>query len=267
VIDEYSLHHVIGGGGFATVYSATRKSDQLPVAIKVIDKQKVDLYVETAAGQRLPLEVCLLDAVQDVDGVIHLLDIADLGTEQFALVLERPARCKDLFDYITEQGRLHESVRCKSWFSQILRMIGECHRRGVIHRDIKDENILVNLDTNRLVLIDFGAGIFLDHGTTASTAVYTDYNGTRVYAPPEWIRYHRYTAEALTVWSLGVLLYNMIIGDIPFQSDLEIVQGKPAFDDTISVEARDLILQCLTVDPTVRPTLEDISNHVWLTTH
>jgi len=78
---------------------------------------------------------------------------------------------QDLFDYISMHGALHESSTCRRWFSDIVDTIIAVHRAGVEHRDIKDENFIVDLDTNRLGLIDFGGGSFIGR------SAYTEYNG------------------------------------------------------------------------------------------
>ena len=78
---------------------------------------------------------------------------------------------QDLFDYITMRGALHESATCRRWFNDMVDTIIAVHQVGVVHRDIKDENFIVDLDTNRLYLIDFGAGSFIKR------SAYTEYNG------------------------------------------------------------------------------------------
>lgn len=97
-----------------------------------------------------------------------------------------------------------------------------------MHRDIKDENFLVNTRTGQLYLIDFGSGAILHDG------IYTDYDGTACYAAPEWVTCRRYFGLPQTVWSLGILLYDLICGDIPFLDDLSIIKCQPTFPDTIS---------------------------------
>ena len=251
----YRVGEVLGKGGFGTVYAGRRTRDGAHVAIKHVARNKVTEW-STYGGKKVPMELKLLLAVQSVEGVIKLLDFYE-RSDSFIFVLERPEKTKDLFDVITDRRCLEESL-ARNFFRQIVETVVACHDKGVIHRDIKDENILVDLVTGNLKLIDFGSGALLKE------EAYTDFDGTRVYAPPEWLLAGRYEAGPAAVWSLGVLLYDMVTGDIPWEKDVQIVASPLTFTRQLSPECRHLVTSCLTRRVQDRILLRDILTHPWM---
>ncbi|CAG0884314.1 unnamed protein product [Cyprideis torosa] len=105
--------------------------------------------------------------------------------------MERPESSIDLFGYRAE-GPLKESL-ARHFLRQVVDVVVACDRAGVVHRDIKLENLLMNLRNNELKLIDFGSAAF------AQEKLFTDFSGTRVYSSPEWIRDQEYHGEDATV--------------------------------------------------------------------
>merc|ERR1712130_818956 len=250
---KYTVKEQLGKGGFGVVYSAVRRSDGLEVAVKEVSKDEKEML----GSDNMHLEVALMQQLQEGPGEIKLLDYFEMNHCYF-IVMER-VHCKDLFDFISEQGPLPESL-AKDLFKQILETIVDCHKRGIVHRDIKDENILINLKTFKTKVIDFGSGDYIED------KMYHRFQGTRVYSPPEWINSRAYRPEGLTVWSLGILLYDMVCGDVPFECDAQISRAQLTWFPQLklSEEVKSLIMGCLKVNTEERFTLSQVTSHTWL---
>jgi len=255
--DHYEVGPVIGRGGFGRVYAGQSKKDGRPVAIKQIGLTRVTNWGQVE-GMRVPLEVALLNAVRKLESVARLLDYFP-RPDSHLLVLERSPGQLDLFDHLTEVGGLGEAA-AREIFRQAVVAVQDCHAAGVTHRDIKDENLLLCPRTGRITLIDFGSGAFIQDLSS------TEFEGTRVHCPPEWLTSQRYLYREAAVWSLGTLLYTVLSGDIPFTSARQVCTAQPRLPalQTVSPECAGLVRACLRLNPTERIRLADIPGHPWL---
>lgn len=254
-LDLYEVYNVIGVGGGGMVYSGRRIQDKLPVAIKRVMREKVKRW-ETVQGYQVPQEIALMLRCYGHPGIIKLVDWYEC-LDSFILIMERPERAVDLFDYIREIGRVPEKEAARI-FKQILDAAIHIQNCGVIHRDIKDENIIINRDTMEAKLIDFGCGTLLKDGP------YRDFSGTPEFYPPEWFVDREYYARTACVWSLGVLLFDMTQGEIPFKQKEKIVENKPTYKHPISDHCRNLIQWCMNTNQNSRPSLEQVQCHMWV---
>nr|CAB3264884.1 serine/threonine-protein kinase pim-3-like [Phallusia mammillata] len=256
----YDIRGIIGAGGGGTVYAGTRKSDNVQVAIKQVPKAKVKRWGKLD-GRVVPIEFELLHraATSGNKGVIGMLDWYE-RRNSYILVMERPQPVIDLFDYLNQHGALPENV-ARNIFRQIVEAVIHCHANGVVHRDIKDENVLLNLHTSEAKLIDFGCG------TLMKEAPYTEFAGTPEFYPPEWFIERRYSGRRVDAWSLGVLLYTMVEAEVPFQKEKDIIacELRHKRAHAISDACRHLIGSMLCKDQYKRLTLENVLQHPWLT--
>ncbi|KAF5907596.1 serine/threonine-protein kinase pim-2-like isoform X2, partial [Clarias magur] len=226
---RYILGRLLGKGGCGAVHAGVRKSDGKKVAVKFMRKPGNDTYITLPGDtRRLPLEVALMKLVCEPPHcplVIELVEWHETSTHVI-LVLERPEPCTDLFDYC-ENNTMSESV-ARIITRQVIHAACHCSDRDVFHRDIKEENILLNPLTLEIKLIDFGCGDLL------KDTPYTEYAGTKAFRPPKWIVKREYEAEPATVWGFGVFLYHLVCGEELFCEDKDIVNGHVDFPDHLS---------------------------------
>ncbi|KAM7386119.1 hypothetical protein PAMA_008977 [Pampus argenteus] len=204
---KYEEKELLSRGSYGSVFAGIRRSDNMHVAIKHIPQEDVDRipFLLNEKLSKVPREVALLIAVgagpdattSDVTPV--LLEWYDLD-EELILVLERPAVQR-----------------------QLVVAALEMYSKGVFHRDIKLENILIETGSTipTVRFIDFG------FGTMQIGKVHTVPQGTRMYTSPEWFQHRRYTAGPTTVWQLGVVLYALLHRRLPFLSSYGIIHFHP----------------------------------------
>ncbi|KAG7465687.1 hypothetical protein MATL_G00156140 [Megalops atlanticus] len=191
--------------------------------------------------------------------VIGLLDWYRLSKEVL-LVLERPVPCKDLCDFLEDEEDWLVEDEAKVIMRQLVEATLDIHSRGVVHRDLKPKNVLVETGSGhpRVHVIDFGCGSVLREKP------YTSFSGTRAYTAPEWYQKHEFYAEPSTVWQLGVVLHQMVTGERPFNGEEEIVHKKLDLWRFVSRDCQDLLRRCLDKRPLARPTMAEILQHPWL---
>lgn len=253
---QYTMLEELGRGGFGIVYKAERKEDGAPVAVKFIEHKRVREWT-MKCKQLIPAEICLLDICREVPGVVQLIDWF-ANSKGFLIVMERPVQCMDLFDLISVYGYLDEDM-ARSIFLQIANTVFLLYNTyGIFHRDIKDENIIIDMHTGEATLVDFGAAALI------SEACVKEFQGTRSYCPPEWFKRFVYMPLEATVWSLGIVLYVMVFGHLPFQNEVQICLGRLIIPRHISRDCENLLRQCLAVTPSRRPNLAEICKHRWL---
>ncbi|XP_037390201.1 serine/threonine-protein kinase pim-3-like [Pygocentrus nattereri] len=251
----------LGQGVLASVYKGRRVSDGRQVAIKFVLKQKPDQYLQSPVESKaVPAEVALMQIMSQppvCNNIVQLIEWFD-EPQRYILIQERPDPCMDLESFLKKQGNCMDEDMARDIMVQVVEAVNQCSKRGVLHRDIKLQNLLINIDTLEVKLIDFGCGDLI------KTTPYDRYAGTFRYCPPEFLVYGSYDADPATVWSLGVLLFRMVYGHLPFASKFETIVGIFVFKDGLSKECHNPIAWCLEWLPSKRPSLQQIRQHEWL---
>ncbi|XP_051755370.1 serine/threonine-protein kinase pim-2-like [Ctenopharyngodon idella] len=220
ILNRYEIGRKLGEGGFGCVYEGKRLKDDLEVAVKIARKPRNMKYISIPGHPApLPLEVGLLildNRGSKVPEIIELLDWQD-QPDQYIMVLERPSHCQDLCGFLERRGGTLNEDTARYIMTQATMAADMCCCRGVFHRDIKLENLLINTDTLEVKLIDFGCGDLLHE------SAYGIFCGTREYYPPEYFTDGKYHGKPATVWSLGVLLFVLVCGRFPEPRDVQMI--------------------------------------------
>lgn len=255
-VGYYELEKTIGKGNFAVVKLATHIVTRTKVAIKIIDKTALDeenltkIFRETAILRKL--------RHPHITRLYQLME-----TDQTIYIVTEYASKGEIFDHLVAKGRMSEA-EAKRIFSQIVSAVSYCHSQGVVHRDLKAENLLLDHNMN-IKLADFGFSNQFTEGVLLST-----WCGSPPYAAPELFQGYNYDGPKADIWSLGVVLYVLVCGSLPFDGSTlhalrnVVIEGKFRIPFFMSEDCEHLIRHMLVVDPDKRLTISQIVKHRWL---
>ncbi|XP_070580618.1 testis-specific serine/threonine-protein kinase 5-like [Ptychodera flava] len=254
----YFVDRIIGYGPYTKVKLAHCKTTNRQVAIKYISKKRAPsdiidkfFYREISCFKRLnghPNVIALYDLLETEDNIYIIMEYAEGG---------------DLLTYINDKGHLDEE-EARFLFKQILTGVSFLHDKGLVHRDIKCDNIL--LDNNHVVkLADFGFSTKFGR----RSSLLTTFCGSYVYTAPEILEGDKYDGRKADIWSLGVVLYAMLCGRLPFKdTDLSVLtrsmKKRIHFHNKVSKDCREIVRAMLTVNPKNRVNLKDLKSMDWM---
>ena len=252
----YLFGRQIGHGAFGKVNISLHVASGRLVAIKTFTKKNLK---NKHARNKIKHEIDMLSRLRH-PFITQILDSFETDKHIF-IVMEYI--CGDLLGFIRKRGKLSEPMT-KVIFKQIIEGLRYIHKKKIVHRDIKLDNILIDL-TNTVKICDFGVSKKINKGD-----IMYDHCGTPAYIAPEIFKNRGYEGFSCDIWSAGVTLYYMLSGVQPFcadsMKDLEkiILEGKYDRLEDVSEEANDLIDRMLQLDPKKRLTDDEILNHPWI---
>ena len=256
-IGDYILFEQIGQGTFSKVTRAFHIITEQIVAVKILDKQKIEDEIDI---ERIIREIEILRSISHPN--ISQMFETYSTVHNFYLMMEY-VDGGDLFDYISDNCYLPEQKAC-FFFRQLVSVMEYLAELGISHRDIKPENILLDKDHSNIKVIDFGLSNYcMEHELLHSSC------GSPCYASPEMLSGNPYSGITTDLWSAGIVLYSMLVGALPFDDQElhklyeQIKLGKFYIPSTLSLEAIDLLKKILQVDPKKRISLQELKEHKW----
>uniref|UniRef100_A0A673LA88 Maternal embryonic leucine zipper kinase n=1 Tax=Sinocyclocheilus rhinocerous TaxID=307959 RepID=A0A673LA88_9TELE len=257
LLKHYEVYETIGSGGFAKVKLGRHILTGEKVAIKIMEKKDL--------GDDLPRVKIEIEAMKNLSHqhVCRLYHVIETSSKIYMVLEYCPGG--ELFDYIIAKDRLSEE-ETRVFFHQIISAMAYVHSQGYAHRDLKPENLLIDEDHN-LKLIDFGLCAKPKGGLGFELLTCC---GSPAYAAPELIQGKAYIGSEADVWSMGVLLYALLCGFLPFDDDncmvlyRKITRGKYSNPHWLSPASILLLNQMMQVDPKRRLTVKQLLDHPWV---
>ncbi|KAL6486318.1 hypothetical protein MHYP_G00057100 [Metynnis hypsauchen] len=247
-IGNYRLLKTIGKGNFAKVKLARHILTGREVAIKIIDKTQLN----PTSLQKLFREVRIMKILNHPN-IVKLFEVIE--TEKTLYLVMEYASGGEVFDYLVAHGRMKEK-EARAKFRQIVSAVQYCHQKHIVHRDLKAENLLLDADMN-IKIADFGFSNEFTLGNKLDT-----FCGSPPYAAPELFQGKKYDGPEVDVWSLGVILYTLVSGSLPFDGQNlkelreRVLRGKYRIPFYMSTDCENLLKRFLVLNPAKRGTLE-----------
>ncbi|XP_048488188.1 serine/threonine-protein kinase MARK2 isoform X4 [Plutella xylostella] len=257
-IGKYKLLKTIGKGNFAKVKLAKHVPTGKEVAIKIIDKTQLN----PGSLQKLFREVRIMKML-DHPNIVKLFQVIE--TEKTLYLVMEYASGGEVFDYLVLHGRMKEK-EARAKFRQIVSAVQYCHQKRIIHRDLKAENLLLDGEMN-IKIADFGFSNEFTPGSKLDT-----FCGSPPYAAPELFQGKKYDGPEVDVWSLGVILYTLVSGSLPFDGSTlrelreRVLRGKYRIPFYMSTDCENLLKKFLVLNPAKRASLEGIMRDKWMNT-
>lgn len=264
-IAKYEIVRELGQGAFGKVFLATNVTPdgkKQEVAIKMLSLR---LISDQQMERQVKREVEILSSINHPH-VVRLIEV--LKTESHMFLVCEFIDGGDLFDRIISTERLGEAD-ARHYFKQIAEAVEACHHKGIVHRDIKAENILLTSE-NSIKVADFGLSRMFETASTAELC--NTFCGTANYSSSEIINSEAYDGRAVDSWSLGVLLYIMCSGQMPFDEESpsvlydKIRRADYTMPAHFSAELQDLIRKIIVTNPKARLTVSAMLQHAWVQT-
>ncbi|XP_051866337.1 MAP/microtubule affinity-regulating kinase 3a isoform X4 [Pristis pectinata] len=255
-IGNYRLLKTIGKGNFAKVKLARHILTGREVAIKIIDKTQLN----PTSLQKLFREVRIMKCLNHPN-IVKLFEVIE--TEKTLYLVMEYASGGEVFDYLVAHGRMKEK-EARAKFRQIVSAVQYCHQKQIVHRDLKAENLLLDADMN-IKIADFGFSNEFTIGNKLDT-----FCGSPPYAAPELFQGKKYDGPEVDVWSLGVILYTLVSGSLPFDGQNlkelreRVLRGKYRIPFYMSTDCENLLKRFLVLNPSKRGTLEQIMKDRWI---
>ncbi|XP_033279614.1 PAS domain-containing serine/threonine-protein kinase isoform X1 [Orcinus orca] len=243
---KYSTLSPIGRGAFGFVWTAVDQEANKEVVVKFIQKEKVleDCWIEDPKLGRVTLEIAILSRVEHAN-IVKVLDVFE-NQGFFQLVMEKHGSGLDLFAFIDRHPSLDEPL-ASYIFRQLVSAVGYLRSKSIIHRDIKDENIVIAEDFT-IKLIDFGSAAYLERGKLFYT-----FCGTIEYCAPEVLMGNPYKGPELEMWSMGVALYTLIFEENPFCELEEALEAAINPPYLVSEDPGPAVVKCVPPAPSLGP--------------